>query len=601
MSPAAISEPSSPLESSPPSSNRPKILVPEKVSPEGLSLLRTLYEVDVRQGLSPDDLIAKIPSYHGLIVRSETKVTAPVLQAGRKLRVVARAGVGVDNIDVPAATSQGIIVVNSPSGNIVAAAEHTIALLLATARNIGRADSSFKKGKWERSKLVGVEVGRKTLGIIGLGKVGMKVARMAIGLGMKVIALDPYASPDMARQAGVEAIVPSLGDLLPVVDFLTIHTPLLASTLNLLGEEEFKKMKKTARVLNVARGGVYNEEALLKALDEGWIAGAGIDVFTEEPPKEGSAAQRLAQHEKVVSTPHLGASTVEAQENVSMDVCTQVLEILRGGLPTAAVNAPLILPEEYKRLEPFVRLVERMGSLYTQHFAAQNTSGGRRFELVYHGELAEITNTRPLFAALVKGLVSSISDAGGRDVNIVNATLIARERGIAIDEKHVRNEVPVYNSLVSLRSFETTADEAGQVIEGYVSGKSIFISKLDRFAANFTPEGTLLILHNYDQPGKIGNVGMVLGKHAINIKFMQVAGLNREAREEAAAKEAATTASVTSATTEEDGPAEAASSDGGDPKKEALMLLGVDGEITEGVVKDLGEAEGILNVSLVKL
>ncbi|KAM7215068.1 phosphoglycerate dehydrogenase [Rhypophila decipiens] len=601
MSPAAISEPSSPSPSNP---NRPKILVPEKVSPEGLSLLRTLYQVDVLQGLSPEDLISKIPSYHGLIVRSETKVTAPVLQAGRKLRVVARAGVGVDNIDVPAATAQGIIVVNSPSGNIVAAAEHTIALLLATARNIGRADSSFKTGKWERSKLVGVEVGRKTLGIIGLGKVGMKVARMAIGLGMKVIALDPYASPDMARQAGVEAIVPSLGELLPVVDFLTIHTPLLASTLNLLGEEEFKKMKSSARVLNVARGGVYNEEALLKALDEGWIAGAGIDVFTEEPPKEGSAAQRLARHEKVVSTPHLGASTVEAQENVSMDVCTQVLEILRGGLPTAAVNAPLILPEEYKRLEPFVRLVERMGSLYTQHFAARNASGGRRFELVYHGELAEITNTRPLFAALVKGLVSSISDAGGRDVNIVNATLIARERGIAIDEKHVRNEVPVYNSLVSLRSFEATADEAapvGQVIEGYVSGKSIFISKLDRFAANFNPEGTLLILHNYDQPGKIGNVGMVLGKHAINIKFMQVAGLNREARE-AAAKEAATASS-----TEEDGPVvgveTASSSDGGggDPKKEALMLLGVDGEITEGVVKDLGEAEGILNVSLVRL
>ena len=294
--------------------------------------------------LSPEELISLIPAYHALIVRSETKVTAAVLSAASKLRVVARAGVGVDNIDVDAATANGIIVVNSPSGNIVAAAEHTIALLLATARNVGRADGSLKAAKWERSKLVGVEVGRKTLGIIGLGKVGMKV-----------VALDPYASPEMAKQAGV-TIVGLLDELLPVVDFLTIHTPLLASTLNLLGESEFRKMKKTARVLNVARGGVYNEEALVKALEEGWIAGAGIDVFTEEPPKEGGWPARLAASDKVVATPHLGASTVEAQENVSMDVCTQVLEILRGGLPTAAVNAPLILPEEYKRLEPFVRL-----------------------------------------------------------------------------------------------------------------------------------------------------------------------------------------------------------------------------------------------------
>ena len=350
MAPSAVE-----LTATPPSDSRPRILVPEKVSAEGLALLRSLYEVDTRTGLSAEELVQLIPSYHGLIVRSETKVTAAVLAAGQKLRVVARAGVGVDNIDVDAATTHGIIVVNSPSGNIVAAAEHTIALLLATARNVGRADASLKAGRWERSKLVGVEVGRKTLGIIGLGKVGMKVARMAIGLGMKVAALDPYASAEVAKQAGVQ-LVSALGDLLPVVDFLTIHTPLLASTLNLLGEAEFQKMKKTAHVLNVARGGVYNEDALLKALDEGWIAGAGLDVFTAEPPTPDSAVARLAAHPKVVATPHLGASTVEAQENVSMDVCTQVLEILRGGLPTAAVNAPLIMPEEYQRLQPFVKL-----------------------------------------------------------------------------------------------------------------------------------------------------------------------------------------------------------------------------------------------------
>ncbi|KAK1759732.1 phosphoglycerate dehydrogenase [Echria macrotheca] len=614
-----------------PTTSRPRILVPEKVSAEGLALLQEHYEVDVLPGLSSQDLHATIGTYHGLIVRSETKVTSSVLSAAHKLRVVARAGVGVDNIDVDAATRQGIIVVNSPAGNIVAAAEHTLALLLATARNVGRADGSMKSGRWERSKLVGVEVGRKTLGVIGLGKVGLKVARMAIGLGMEVLALDPYASPDVARQAGV-GLVASLGELLPVVDFLTIHTPLLASTLNLLGEEEFKKMKKSARVLNVARGGVYNEEALLKALDEGWIAGAGLDVFTAEPPVEGSIAARLAAHPKVVATPHLGASTVEAQENVSMDVCTQVLEILRGGLPTAAVNAPLILPEEYRRLQPFVKLVEKIGSLYTQHFAASHQPGGmlggRRFQLLYHGELASVSNTRPLFAALVKGLLSTISDTGGRDVNIVNATLIAKERGLSIDETHVRSpptttvspektdnnssssSATTYASAVVLRSHPVTSGGVGeeQLIEGYVSGSgpsaSIWISKLDRFTANFPPEGTLLVLHNYDTPGKIGNVGMVLGRHGINITFMQVAGLNREARL-AAEKKVEEKEAASRAASVADGPPPAEGDGGGESEvlvtKEALMILGVDGDVTKEVVDDLARAEGILDVSLLRL
>jgi len=565
-----------------PAADRPRILVPEKVSPDGLAMLSD-FDVDKRVGLSAEELLSIIPSYQGLIVRSETKVTAEVLAAATNLRVVARAGVGVDNIDVDAATKRGVIVVNSPAGNIAAAAEHTIALLLATARNVGRADTTLKAGKWERGKLVGIEVGRKTLGIIGLGKVGMKVARMAIGLGMKVVAMDPYASADLAREAGVD-LVPKLEDLLPAVDFLTIHTPLLASTLNLLGEEQFRTMRKTARVLNVARGGVYNEEALVKALDEGWIAGAGIDVYTSEPPQPDSSSARLAAHPKVVATPHLGASTVEAQENVSLDVCAQVLTILRGGLPTAAVNAPLILPEEYRKLQPFVRLVERMGSLYTQHFVGSKGGmvGGRRFELVYHGELASVSNTRPLLAALVKGLVSSISDSGGRDVNIVNATLIAKEKGIAVDETHTRETQGLaYASLVTLRARDDGAGGGRQVIEGYVSGKNVYISRLGRFTANFAPEGTLVVLHNYDEPGKIGNVGGVLGRHAINITYMTVASLGGD--EEAAEQ-----------------PAAAAD---GRPQNgnEALMILGVDGQVTDEVRQDLGKAEGILDVSVVQL
>ncbi|KAK6073424.1 phosphoglycerate dehydrogenase [Seiridium cupressi] len=598
MAPGVVADDAHSTSSSP---SKPRILVPEKVSPDGLALLSSDFDVDSRPGgLSPQELIDLIPSYHGLIVRSETRVTSSVLAAGKELRVVARAGVGVDNIDVDAATSQGIIVVNSPSGNILAAAEHTIALLLATARNIGRADRSFKDGKWERSKLVGVEVGRKTLGIIGLGKVGMNVARMAVGLGMKVLAVDPYASVDVARGAHVE-LVGSLEDLLPVVDFLTIHTPLLASTLDLLGEGEFKKMKKSARVLNVARGGVYNEAALLKALEEGWIAGAGLDVFTKEPPEQGSVASQLSKHEKVVSTPHLGASTVEAQENVSLDVCSQVLLILNGGLPTAAVNAPLILPEEYRKLQPFVKLIEKMGGLYTQHYVGSRGGrvGGRKFELVYQGELAGVGNTRPLFAALVKGLVSPFSDSGGRDVNIVNATLTAKEKGIVINEVHTREAGGgTYASLVTLRSYDTAEGDgkgSEQIIEGYVSGKSVFISKLDRFTSSFTPEGTLLILHNYDEPGKIGGVGMVLGRRGVNIEWMQVASLEKGPSDQT---EDLRLSKVDSAIADVD---VQGSGSGKDRGNEALMILGVGGRVEKAVLQDLKREEGILDVSLIRL
>ncbi|KAK6066393.1 phosphoglycerate dehydrogenase [Seiridium cupressi] len=598
MAPGVVADDAHSTSSSP---SKSRILVPEEVSPDGLALLSSDFDVDSRPGgLSPQELIDLIPSYHGLIVRSETRVTSSVLAAGKELRVVARAGVGVDNIDVDAATSQGIIVVNSPSGNILAAAEHTIALLLATARNIGRADRSFKDGKWERSKLVGVEVGRKTLGIIGLGKVGMNVARMAVGLGMKVLAVDPYASVDVARGAHVE-LVGSLEDLLPVVDFLTIHTPLLASTLDLLGEGEFKKMKKSARVLNVARGGVYNEAALLKALEEGWIAGAGLDVFTKEPPEQGSVASQLSKHEKVVSTPHLGASTVEAQENVSLDVCSQVLLILNGGLPTAAVNAPLILPEEYRKLQPFVKLIEKMGGLYTQHYVGSRGGrvGGRKFELVYQGELAGVGNTRPLFAALVKGLVSPFSDSGGRDVNIVNATLTAKEKGIVINEVHTREAGGgTYASLVTLRSYDTAEGDgkgSEQIIEGYVSGKSVFISKLDRFTSSFTPEGTLLILHNYDEPGKIGGVGMVLGRRGVNIEWMQVASLEKGPSDQT---EDLRLSKVDSAIADVD---VQGSGSGKDRGNEALMILGVGGRVEKAVLQDLKREEGILDVSLIRL
>ncbi|RMJ28536.1 d-3-phosphoglycerate dehydrogenase [Aspergillus sp. HF37] len=362
----------------------PKVLVPEKLSPDGLALLRGSVQVDERIGLSPEDLISVVPGYDAMVIRSATKVTAAVLQAGKQLKVVARAGIGVDNVDVDEATKLGIVVVNSPSGNTEAAAEHTVALIMAMARKVPEACASLKGGRWEKSKFMGIELKGRVLGIVGLGKVGLIVARLAKGLGMKVNALDPYASPAVAASASV-TLVSSLPELLGSADFVSIHTPLIASTKGMISAEELAHMKPGARILNVARGGTIDEAALLEALESGHLAGAGIDVFTSEPPAPDSVAAKLVAHPLVVATPHLGASTVEAQENVSIDVCEQVLQILDGSLPRSAVNAPLILPEEYKTLQPFVRLVEKMGSLYTQHYALtpSGSMGRNTFDLIY--------------------------------------------------------------------------------------------------------------------------------------------------------------------------------------------------------------------------
>jgi D-3-phosphoglycerate dehydrogenase len=465
-----------------------------------------------------------------------------------------------------------------------------------------------------------------------VGKSSLKIDTIrivCIGLGMKVVAFDPYANPDLARQTGVERLIPRLTDMLPEIDFLTIHTPLLASTLDLIGTAEFALMKPTARVLNVARGGVYNEAALLDALNNGVIAGAGLDVFTKEPPDEGTPAWELLRHEKVVATPHLGASTVEAQENVAVDVCTQVAAVLRGELPTSAVNAPLILPEEYRALMPYAKLIERMGGLYTQHFASASMSstglGGRHFELVYHGELAGVSNSRPLLAALVRGLVSPFSDTGGRDVNIVNATAVAREKGIVISEVHAHSEADSgkkrsrYASFVTLRALATSegngdqqqhpeekegGNAGSQVIEGYVSGTNVYISRLDRFTASFSPEGTLLILRNFDQPGKIGAVGSVLGRLGINIRFMQVASL--DSKRQKGGQDESKHSEVKEGETAVEGSEDQAQTAGLEKSEkingdEALMILGVDGDITKDVLEDLRKAEGILHVSVVRL
>ena len=366
---------------------RPRVLITDKLAREGIALLTQTTAVDERVGIAPADLRAIIGDYDALVVRSETRVTADILAAATRMRVVARAGVGVDNIDVDAATTHGIIVVNSPTGNVAAAAEHTVALLLALARHVPAATASLKSGKWERSRFVGVEVRNKTLGIVGLGKVGLGVARSALGMGMRVIATDPYASPDLAAQLGIE--LTTLDTVLSRAEFLTIHAPLIASTRGLIGASELAQLPRGARVLNVARGGLIDEAALLEALESGQIAGAALDVFVNEPPKE-EVTLRLIAHPHVVATPHLGASTEEAQVTVAVDVCEQVNDILAGGMPRAAVNAPIILPETLKELTPYVSLVEKLGRLYTQMYPGPLS----HFDLTYGGGLAEM-DTRP--------------------------------------------------------------------------------------------------------------------------------------------------------------------------------------------------------------
>lgn len=416
---------------------------------------------------------------------------------------------------------------------------------------------------------------------------------------MHLIAYDPYANPNLAAAANVE-LKKSIAEILELADFLTIHTPMIASTKGMIGYSELSTMKPSARILNVARGGIIDEEGLVRALDDGKIAGAGIDVFTSEPPKPDSTAALLIAHPKVVATPHLGASTAEAQENVSIDVCEQVISILSGELPRSAVNAPIILPEEYRTLQPYVSLVEKMGSLYTQHYSATggpNHKFRTTFDLILEGKLASVNTTKPLYAALVKGLLSPISD--DININIVNAEMVAKERGILVNEARSREDVEEkgYSSSITLRARASRSPsaartpaqtplgtqktnpfdvESDQIIQGFVSANTLYISRLDRFTANFIPQGTLLIIRNYDSCGKIGFVGSRLGKAGVNINFMSVAPLVTELAEPTP-----------------NSPASA--------ENEALMILGVGGSVEDQIVKELVGQEGVLEASVVRL
>ncbi|MFI5274703.1 MAG: phosphoglycerate dehydrogenase, partial [Ktedonobacterales bacterium] len=507
-----MTHPTAPDAETPRVAGRPRVLVADPIAAEGIAVLRAVADVDECPGLSPERLAAAVADYDALVVRSEARVTAAVIAAGTRLRVIARAGVGVDNIDVEAATRRGVAVINSPTGNIAAAAEHAIALLFALARHIPAANASLRDGRWERSRFVGTEIRGKTLGIVGLGKVGIEVARRAGegGLGMRLLAADPYAAPDTARTLGVELL--SLDELLPQVDFLTVHTALTAGTRGLIGATELARLKTGARIINCARGGVVDEPALLTALDAGQVGGAALDVFTAEPPAADSPAGALIAHPRVVATPHLGASTEEAQVNVALDVAEQVAEVLRGGAARSAVNAPMILPETLRQLQPWLALVETLGRLYMQLHPGPLS----RAELTVSGEIA-LADTRPLAAALVKGLLEPVSDA---HVNLINAPLLAREWGLEIVETRSPGSEQ-YANLVSLRVGASDAAEPHQLVATIAWGAARVV-RVDHYSTDFEPRGHILFCRNLDRPGMIGRVGGILGDAGVNISRMDV-------------------------------------------------------------------------------
>ena len=486
----------------------PKVLVADSIHEAGLDLLRAQGDltVDVVLRLPPAELLDRIADCEALIVRSETKVTADVLNAGVRLQVVGRAGVGVDNIDLEAATRRGVAVVNAPTGNTMAAAEHTIALLLALARHVPQADASLKRGEWRRSEFMGVEVRGKVLGIIGLGRVGSQVARRALGLDMRVLAFDPFVAAERAARQSIE--LTTLDDLLQQSDFLTVHTPLIQGTRSLLGPRELGRLKPGARLLNVARGGLIDEAALLSAVEEGRVAGAALDVFSQEPPEQGS----LVAHPKIITTPHLGASTTEAQAEVAREVVEQVLAVLRGHPAEYTVNAPFIPPEVHSLVAPYLNVAADVGMIAIQMAEGQLSRIGLR----YQGELAG-QDTTVLKAATLVGLLHPVTS---ERVNLVNAELLAEQHGIRIEEEWEQTPPEQYANLVTVEI--GAAGGTTRITGAHIRGQTHIVRIQDYWLDAVVETPFLLVIDHTDQPGLIGAVGGITGRHDINIASMAV-------------------------------------------------------------------------------
>jgi D-3-phosphoglycerate dehydrogenase len=531
----------------PPGSHR--ILVAETIAPEGVEALRAQHAVDVRTGLSADELRSIVGDYDALIVRSAVDVDAALIAAGTKLQVIGRAGVGVDNVDLDAATRAGITVVNAPTGNTIAAAEHTIALLLALARRIPEADASLRRGEWSRSKLQGVQLRGRTLGIIGLGKIGMAVAERARGFGMTLLGSDPFVTADQASLRGVELV--SLETLLERADAVTVHVPLARGTTGLINAKALARMKPGAFVLNVARGGVVDEAAVAEALREGRLGGAGIDVFESEPP----TGSPLLGAPNTVVTPHLGASTVEAQVAVAEEIAEQVLDVLAGRPAQYAVNAPLLSAEAEQTIGPYLPLAETLGRFLAQF--ARGGVGTLTVELA--GDLAR-TESGPVTAAALRGLLETSTT---ERVNLVNAAILAKARGISVVERKTA-DAGGFSAAITLRASASGSHRAGEsAVGGTLAGGEMRIVRLNAYRLDMAAEDRMLITRHHDKPGTIGRLGQLLGRADVNISSMHVA---RTA-----------------------------------PRADALMVVSVDEDVSPDLEAAIRADEGVLDLWTIRL
>ncbi len=525
-----------------------KVLVSDPIDRAGIDILSQVAQVDIKTGLSPEELVKIIPEYDALMLRSGTKVTRQVIEAGTHLKIIGRAGVGVDNIDVPAATRHGIVVVNSPEGNTIAAAEHAIAMMLSLSRQIPDANQSVKSGKWERKRFVGSEVYKKTLGVVGLGKIGSHVATVAKALGMKVLAYDPFISAERAEQLGCRLV--DLDLLFQEADYISLHVPKTPETANLINADTIAKMKPTVRIINCARGGIVDEAALVEAIEAGKIAGAALDVFENEPLGE-SPLTKLGSN--TILTPHLGASTAEAQVNVAIDVAEQIRDVLLGLPARSAVNIPGLNPDVMEKLRPYLQLAEILGNMVGQ------LAGGRidRLNISLQGELAN-NESQPLVVGALKGL---LSQALRERVNYVNASLEAKERGIRVIE--TRDASIRDYSGGSLHLEAEGANGKHSVTGALLGDGEIRITNLDDFPINVPPSEYMLFTLHRDMPGIIGKIGSLLGSYNVNIASMQV---GRKI-----------------------------------VRGEAVMVLSLDDPLPEGILSEVTKIDGIRDAYTVKL
>ena len=494
-----------------------RVLVSDALSAEGVEIFKNTpgIEVDVMTKLTPDELKGVIKEYDGLVIRSATKVTKELIEQATNLKIVGRAGSGLDNVDIPAASKRGIVVMNTPGGNTITTAEHAIALMVSLARKIPQATASMKAGKWEKNKIMGNELFNKKLGVVGIGQIGAVVADRALGLKMRVVAYDPFISPEAAEKLGVTLV--TLDELVKTADFITVHTPMTKETRGIISAAAFEKMKDGVFIINCARGGLVNEKDLFDALQSGKVAGAALDVFEEEPTKN----MELVSHPNVICTPHLGASTDEAQVNVAVAIAEQMAAYLTTGEISNAVNFPSVSAELLNVIEPYIDLAEKLGK-----FHAQIIQGGiQEAKIEYSGKILNY-NVAPLTIALLKGL---LTPSLGENVNYINAPILAKERGISVVEAK-SSEVKDYTSMISLTI--KTAQGATTTAGALFGVKDPRIVRINTFVLDVIPEGYMLVVYNEDQPGVIGNIGGTLGTNDVNIARLHLSreqGDNKQA------------------------------------------------------------------------